>query len=178
MARRSIARYGPKGGVYHEHVNVSGGGGGGCVPIIISCFGLLVLGMVIYGGIQYSHRNDPDVLARQTVVTMHQMGIRDHTRFSLRPIGGNYIKITYHIRTTNTSRHDYSIEYCHPAYSLAFDTSPCFRIKVGAHSTTVYTKSRTVWFYGWTGQGYKDVDPNVRMRGGVNTIDDHPVSGP
>jgi hypothetical protein len=46
MARRSITRYGPKGGVYHEHVNVGGGSSGGCGCILFIAAAVLVVAVV------------------------------------------------------------------------------------------------------------------------------------
>ncbi len=42
MARRSIARYGPRGGIYHEHVNV-GSNAGGFGPAIIIFIAVVIL---------------------------------------------------------------------------------------------------------------------------------------
>jgi hypothetical protein len=146
----------------------------GFFTVLFIC--VIIIGSAIWGGITYSHRDDPDELAQRTQVTLQQMGVTDASKAGLvvRKDGEAYV--TFHINTRNNSDRKYKITWCGPRH--AYDTEAsrtdhaeearielCTAYTVKAHSTKQFTATKRDVF------GYDGGSIRILGKGGIALIE-------
>lgn len=142
----------------HGSQNVHGGtttSGSSMSPAFGVLFGLFIMVLVAIGGFAYAASNSPHGLALSAPVTLHQMGVRDHSSTTVVYTGdgtttNNTADIVFRIHTANSSKYTYNIKYCEPTYIYLWDMSYCVQYKVGAHSAVnTVMKKRVNVMYGF-----------------------------
>lgn len=164
MARRSIVRYGPQGGVYHEHVNVGRSGPGGCLVAVVLA---ILAGVIIYATLM-----DP-VWARHNQAAANkaheQLSIRSSVHWIRLPKEYTYdngfrYRVTIRAIVTNRDTKDHQVSVCVddclvylPHDGNVWHTQD----RVRAHGSITYSWSMVIW----------DPPDSPRSQPYINSID-------